>query len=85
MDGLCISLGSLYVNMSFLSHIHTMFLHVKITSIYVVLFIMVIGVVLMQVYMVELYQDTLIDLLLPKHARHPKIDIKKDSKVTNVD
>lgn len=31
--------------------------------------------------MVELYQDTLIDLLLPKHAKHLKLDIKKDSKV----
>lgn len=34
-----------------------------------------------QAYMVELYQDTLIDLLLPKHAKHLKLDIKKDSKV----
>lgn len=31
--------------------------------------------------MVELYQDTLIDLLLPKKARPSKLDIKKDSKV----
>lgn len=35
----------------------------------------------MQVYMVELYQDTLIDLLLPKNAKRLKLDIKKDSKV----
>ncbi|XP_028079983.1 kinesin-like protein KIN-14E [Camellia sinensis] len=34
----------------------------------------------MQVYMVELYQDTLVDLLLPKFARRLKLDIKKDSK-----
>lgn len=34
----------------------------------------------LKVYMVELYQDTLIDLLLPKHAKHQKLDIKKDSK-----
>nr|XP_029118654.1 kinesin-like protein KIN-14I isoform X2 [Elaeis guineensis] len=45
----------------------------------------------LKVYMVELYQDTLVDLLLPKHAKHLKLDIKKDSKgmvsienVTNV-
>ena len=31
--------------------------------------------------MVELYQDTLVDLLLPKHAKNLKLDIKKDSKV----
>ncbi|CAA2968417.1 kinesin-like calmodulin-binding [Olea europaea subsp. europaea] len=31
-------------------------------------------------YMLELYQDTLIDLLLPKHAKHLKLDIKKDLK-----
>lgn len=31
--------------------------------------------------MVELYQDTLIDLLLPKNAKHLKLDIKKDSTV----
>lgn len=31
--------------------------------------------------MVELYQDTLIDLLLPKNAKRLKLDIKKDSKV----
>lgn len=35
----------------------------------------------MQAYMVELYQDTLIDLLLPKNAKHLKLDIKKDSTV----
>lgn len=35
----------------------------------------------MQAYMLELYQDTLIDLLLPKHAKHLKLDIKKDLKV----
>lgn len=32
--------------------------------------------------MVELYQDTLVDLLLPKNAKRPKLDIKKDSKVS---
>ena len=36
---------------------------------------------IMQAYMVELYQDTLVDLLLPKSARRLKLDIKKDSKV----
>lgn len=35
----------------------------------------------MQAYMVELYQDTLVDLLLPKSARRLKLEIKKDSKV----
>ncbi|KAK1349198.1 kinesin-like calmodulin-binding protein [Heracleum sosnowskyi] len=34
----------------------------------------------LKVYMVELYQDTLIDLLLPKKARPLKLDIKRDSK-----
>jgi hypothetical protein len=35
----------------------------------------------MQVYMLEIYQDTLIDLLLPKNGGKPKrLDIKKDSK-----
>ncbi|KAF7130507.1 hypothetical protein RHSIM_Rhsim10G0188900 [Rhododendron simsii] len=34
----------------------------------------------LKAYMVELYQDTLVDLLLPKNAKHPKLDIKKDSK-----
>ncbi|KAL6959761.1 Kinesin-like protein KIN-14E [Sarracenia purpurea var. burkii] len=34
----------------------------------------------LKVYMVELYQDTLIDLLLPKYAKRSKLDIKKDSK-----
>ncbi|XP_061355130.1 kinesin-like protein KIN-14E isoform X1 [Gastrolobium bilobum] len=32
----------------------------------------------LKAYMVELYQDTLIDLLLPKNAKHLKLDIKKD-------
>jgi hypothetical protein len=35
----------------------------------------------MQVYMVELYQDNLVDLLLPKNAKQQKLEIKKDSKV----
>lgn len=30
--------------------------------------------------MVELYQDTLVDLLLPKNAKRLRLDIKKDSK-----
>jgi hypothetical protein len=35
-----------------------------------------------QVYMLEIYQDSLIDLLLPKNAGKPrKLEIKKDSKV----
>ncbi|KAH0453163.1 hypothetical protein IEQ34_017487 [Dendrobium chrysotoxum] len=34
----------------------------------------------LKVYMVELYQDTLVDLLLPKNAKHVKLEIKKDSK-----
>ncbi|CDY57771.1 BnaC02g45110D [Brassica napus] len=34
----------------------------------------------LKAYMVELYQDTLVDLLLPKSARRLKLDIKKDSK-----
>lgn len=34
--------------------------------------------------MVELYQDTLIDLLLPKNAKHLRLDIKKDLKVSVV-
>ncbi|XP_029130432.1 kinesin-like protein KIN-14I [Cajanus cajan] len=33
----------------------------------------------LKAYMVELYQDTLIDLLLPKNGKHSKLDIKKDS------
>ncbi|KAK1259808.1 hypothetical protein QJS04_geneDACA001425 [Acorus gramineus] len=33
-----------------------------------------------RVYMVELYQDTLVDLLLPKNAKRLKLDIKKDTK-----
>ncbi|KAK6154063.1 hypothetical protein DH2020_013702 [Rehmannia glutinosa] len=39
----------------------------------------------LKVYMVELYQDTLIDLLLPKNAKRLKLDIKKDSKLSFVD
>ena len=35
----------------------------------------------LQVYMVELYQDSLIDLLLPRNAKRSKLEIKKDSKV----
>ncbi|KAA8532112.1 hypothetical protein F0562_006746 [Nyssa sinensis] len=34
----------------------------------------------LKVFMVELYQDTLVDLLLPKNANRLKLDIKKDSK-----
>lgn len=34
----------------------------------------------LKAYMVELYQDTLMDLLLPKNAKRLKLDIKKDSK-----
>ena len=34
-----------------------------------------------QAYMVELYQDNLVDLLLPKNAKQQKLEIKKDSKV----
>ncbi|XP_068652513.1 kinesin-like protein KIN-14I [Aristolochia californica] len=34
----------------------------------------------LKVHMVELYQDTLVDLLLPKNARRLKLEIKKDSK-----
>lgn len=34
----------------------------------------------LKAYMVELYQDTLLDLLFPKNAKRPKLDIKKDSK-----
>ncbi|GAU39812.1 hypothetical protein TSUD_154690 [Trifolium subterraneum] len=33
----------------------------------------------LKAYMVELYQDTLIDLLLPRNAKHSRLDIKKDS------
>ncbi|CAJ1941975.1 unnamed protein product [Sphenostylis stenocarpa] len=33
----------------------------------------------LKAYMVELYQDTLIDLLSPKNGKHLKLDIKKDS------
>ncbi|ESQ31065.1 hypothetical protein EUTSA_v10003527mg [Eutrema salsugineum] len=34
----------------------------------------------LKAYMVELYQDTLVDLLLPKSAKRLKLEIKKDSK-----
>ncbi|KAI0502235.1 hypothetical protein KFK09_017182 [Dendrobium nobile] len=34
----------------------------------------------LKVYMVELYQDTLVDLLLSKNAKRFKLEIKKDSK-----
>ncbi|KAG9154693.1 hypothetical protein Leryth_019043 [Lithospermum erythrorhizon] len=34
----------------------------------------------LKAYMVELYQDTLVDLLLPKSAKRMKLEIKKDSK-----
>ncbi|XP_072995272.1 kinesin-like protein KIN-14I [Typha latifolia] len=34
----------------------------------------------LKVYMVELYQDTLMDLLLPKNAQRSKLEIKKDSR-----
>lgn len=34
----------------------------------------------LKAYMVEIYQDTIIDLLLPKHSKRLKLDIKKDSK-----
>ncbi|CAK9139640.1 unnamed protein product [Ilex paraguariensis] len=34
----------------------------------------------LKAYVVELYQDTLVDLLLPKQAKRTKLDIKKDSK-----
>jgi len=34
----------------------------------------------LKVYMVELYQDNLVDLLLPKNAKQQKLEIKKDSK-----
>ncbi|XP_020588180.1 kinesin-like protein KIN-14I isoform X2 [Phalaenopsis equestris] len=34
----------------------------------------------LKVYMVELYQDTLVDLLLSKNAKHVKLEIKKDLK-----
>eukprot|EP01018_Ginkgo_biloba_P032013 Gb_25781 [translate_table: standard] len=34
----------------------------------------------LKVYMVELYQDTLVDLLLPKNAKRLKLEIKKDIK-----
>lgn len=34
----------------------------------------------LKVYMVELYQDTLVDLLLPKNTKRMKLDIKKDTK-----
>ncbi|CAL9076791.1 unnamed protein product [Musa acuminata var. zebrina] len=34
----------------------------------------------LKAYMVELYQDTLVDLLLPKNAKRLKLEIKKDTK-----
>ncbi|XP_062102804.1 kinesin-like protein KIN-14E [Humulus lupulus] len=34
----------------------------------------------LKAYVVELYQDTLVDLLLPKNAKRSKLEIKKDSK-----
>uniref|UniRef100_A0A1D1YVK4 Kinesin-like calmodulin-binding protein n=1 Tax=Anthurium amnicola TaxID=1678845 RepID=A0A1D1YVK4_9ARAE len=34
----------------------------------------------LKVYMVELYQDTLVDLLLPRNAKRLKLEIKKDAK-----
>uniref|UniRef100_A0A7N0UG66 Kinesin-like calmodulin-binding protein n=1 Tax=Kalanchoe fedtschenkoi TaxID=63787 RepID=A0A7N0UG66_KALFE len=34
----------------------------------------------LKTYMVELYQDTLVDLLLPKNSKRLKLDIKKDTK-----
>ncbi|KAL5060925.1 hypothetical protein RYX36_032529 [Vicia faba] len=34
----------------------------------------------MQAYMLELYQDTLVHLLLPKNAKRLKLETKKDSK-----
>ena len=34
-----------------------------------------------QAYMIELYQDTLVDLLRPKNAKKQKLEVKKDSKV----
>ncbi|KAK8716899.1 hypothetical protein V6N13_044190 [Hibiscus sabdariffa] len=34
----------------------------------------------LKAYMMELYQDTLVDLLLPKNAKRLKLDIKKDAK-----
>ncbi|KAK8673374.1 hypothetical protein V6N13_111715 [Hibiscus sabdariffa] len=34
----------------------------------------------LKAYMMELYQDTLVDLLLPKNAKRLKLDIKKDVK-----
>jgi len=34
--------------------------------------------------MVELYQDNLVDLLLPRNAKQLKLEIKKDSKVLDL-
>ncbi|KAL4197980.1 hypothetical protein AMTRI_Chr03g137920 [Amborella trichopoda] len=34
----------------------------------------------LKVYMLELYQDTLVDLLIPKHSKRQRLEIKKDSK-----
>ncbi|XP_057851588.2 kinesin-like protein KIN-14I isoform X2 [Cryptomeria japonica] len=39
----------------------------------------------LKAYMVELYQDTLVDLLLPKNAKRMKLEIKKDMKLSFVD
>ncbi|KAL5791371.1 hypothetical protein ACOSQ2_006259 [Xanthoceras sorbifolium] len=36
----------------------------------------------LKAYMVELYQDTLIDLLLPRNAKRLELKIKKDAKGT---
>ncbi|KAK7386055.1 hypothetical protein VNO78_32126 [Psophocarpus tetragonolobus] len=38
-----------------------------------------------QSHTVELYQDTLLDLLLPKNGKHLKLDVKKDSTLSFVD
>lgn len=34
----------------------------------------------LKAYMIELYQDTLVDLLLPKHGKRQKLEVKKDAK-----
>ncbi|KAK1587593.1 hypothetical protein Q3G72_014568 [Acer saccharum] len=39
----------------------------------------------LQASMVELYQDKLVDLLLPSDAKHLKLDIKKDTELSFVD
>lgn len=42
------------------------------------------ALVCIQVYMLEIYQDTLIDLLQPKTiGKAKKLDIKKDAKVSS--